>query len=141
MAGYGLPLPEAARAGLAPRARAVVLAAGDMKVGLVSLELMLVPDALVAAVRERTASLGLGAVVVVATHTHSSFGGYDARLAAQLGGTGRFREASLKAAVEGASEALRRRPPSSPTSPWRWGRHASRDWCAHARAASHRRES
>ncbi|WP_095984590.1 neutral/alkaline non-lysosomal ceramidase N-terminal domain-containing protein [Cystobacter fuscus] len=107
VAGYGLPLPEATGAGLPPRARAVVLAAGDMKVGLVSLELMLVPDALVAAVRERTASLGLGAVVVVATHTHSSFGGYDARLAAQLGGTGRFREASLKAAVEGASEALR----------------------------------
>jgi neutral ceramidase len=107
VAGYGLPLPEARGAGLPPQARAVVVAAGDVKVGVVSLELMLVPDALVAAVRERSASLGLGAVVVVATHTHSSFGGYDARPAAQLGGTGRFREEALKAVVEGASEALR----------------------------------
>ncbi|MET0402625.1 MAG: neutral/alkaline non-lysosomal ceramidase N-terminal domain-containing protein, partial [Cystobacter sp.] len=108
VAGYGPFLPEATGAALPAQARAVVLAAGDVKVGVVSLELMLAPDALVAAVRARTAELGLGAVLVVATHTHSSFGGYDARLAAQLGGTGRFREDSLKAVVEGAHEALRR---------------------------------
>ena len=107
VAGYGLSLPEASGAGLPPQARAVVLAVGELKVGLVSLELMLVPDALVAAVRERSAPLGLNAVLVVATHTHSSFGGYDARLASQLSGTGRFREDALKAAAAGASEALR----------------------------------
>jgi neutral ceramidase len=106
VAGYGLALPEARGASLAPQARAVVLAVGDVKVGLVSLELMLVPDALVAAVRERTAALGLGAVLVVATHAHSSFGGYDERLASQLAGTGRYREDSLQAAAQGASEAL-----------------------------------
>jgi hypothetical protein len=78
-----------------------------VKVGLVSLELLLVPDELVAAVRERAAGLGLQHVVVVASHAHSSFGGYDSRLISQLVGTGRFRKAALEAAVAGASEALR----------------------------------
>ncbi|WP_375770862.1 hypothetical protein NR798_08175 [Archangium gephyra] len=107
VAGYGPPRPEASQADPAPQARAVVLAAGNVKVGLVSLELLLVPDELVAAVRERAAGLGLQQVVVVATHAHSSFGGYDPRLVSQLAGTGRFRKAALEAAVAGASEALR----------------------------------
>jgi hypothetical protein len=107
VAGYRPPRPEAHQADLEPQARAVVLAAGDVKVGLVSLELLLVPDELAAAVRERAAGLGLQGVVVVATHTHSSFGGYDARLVSQLAGTGRFRKEALEAAVAGASEALR----------------------------------
>ncbi|MFY0564348.1 hypothetical protein ACN28E_10905 [Archangium lansingense] len=107
VAGYGPPRPEANQADPVPQARAVVLAVGNVKVGLVSLELLLAPDALVAAVRERTAGLGLQHVVVVATHAHSSFGGYDPRLASQLMGTGRFRKAALEAAVAGASEALR----------------------------------
>ncbi len=106
VAGYGFAPPEARSAGLPPQARAVVLESGGLKVGLVSLELMLVPDALVAAVRERAAPLGLNAVLVVATHTHSSFGGYDARPASQLSGTGRFREDALRAAATGAGEAL-----------------------------------
>lgn len=72
VAGYGPPRPEASRADPVPQARAVVLSSGDVKVGLVSLELLLVPDELVAAVRQRTADLGLQGVVVVATHSHSS---------------------------------------------------------------------
>ena len=107
VAGYGPPRPEASQADVAPQARAVVLAMGDMKVGLVSLELLLVTDELVTAVRERAAGLGLQHVMVVATHAHSSFGGYDSRLVSQLVGTGRFRKAALEAAVAGASEALR----------------------------------
>ncbi|HYO57615.1 neutral/alkaline non-lysosomal ceramidase N-terminal domain-containing protein [Archangium sp.] len=107
VAGYRPPRPEASQADPVPQARAVVLAVGDVKVGLVSLELLLVPDELVAAVRERAAGLGLQDVVVVATHAHSSFGGYDSRLVSQLAGTGRFRKESLEAAVAGASEALR----------------------------------
>ena len=106
VAGYGLPFPEAKGAVLAPQARAVVLAVGDVKVGLVSLELMLVPDALVARVRQRAEDLGLQGVAVVATHTHSSLGGYDARWVPQLMGTGHFREEVLDAVVAGASEAL-----------------------------------
>jgi hypothetical protein len=107
VAGYGPPRPEASQADVSPQARAVVLAAGDLKVGLVSLELLLVTDELVAAVRERAAGLGLQHILVVATHAHSSFGGYDSRLVSQLVGTGRFRKAALEAAVAGASEALR----------------------------------
>ncbi|MFY0525670.1 hypothetical protein ACN28I_21855 [Archangium gephyra] len=107
VAGYGPPRPEASQADVAPQARAVVLATGDLKVGLVSLELLLVTDELVAAVRERAAGLGLQHILVVATHSHSSFGGYDSRLVSQLVGTGRFRKAALEAAVAGASEALR----------------------------------
>ena len=106
VAGYGMRLPEATDAVVPPQARAVVVAVGDVKVGLVSLELMLVPDALVAEVRERAADLGLQGVGVVATHTHSSFGGYDARWVPQLVGTGHFRPEALAAAVAGASEAL-----------------------------------
>ncbi len=107
VAGYPPPRPDASKGEPVPQARAVVLAAGDIKVGLVSLELLLVPDALVAAVRERVADLGLHGVVVLATHAHSSFGGYDARLMAQLAGTGRFREEALEAVVSGADTALR----------------------------------
>ncbi|PTL76455.1 neutral/alkaline non-lysosomal ceramidase N-terminal domain-containing protein [Vitiosangium sp. GDMCC 1.1324] len=107
VAGYRPPRPEASQADPVPQARAVVLGAGDVKVGLVSLELLLVPDELVAAVRERTADLGLQDVVVVATHAHSSFGGYDPRMVSQIAGTGRFRKAALEAAVAGATEALR----------------------------------
>jgi len=107
VAGWGPPRPEASRADPVPQARAVVLAAGDVKVGLVSLELLLVPENLVALVRERTAELGLQGVMVVATHAHSSFGGYDARWVSQLAGTGRFRKDALEAAVAGATEALR----------------------------------
>jgi hypothetical protein len=106
VAGYSPPRPDASQADPMPQARAVVLASGEMKVGLVSLELLLVPEELVAAVRERAADLGLQGVVVVATHAHSSFGGYDPRLVSQLAGTGRFRKAALEAAVAGASEAL-----------------------------------
>jgi hypothetical protein len=107
VAGYRPPRPEASQADPVPQARAVVLAAGDVKVGLVSLELLLVPEDLVALVRERTADLGLQGVLVVATHAHSSFGGYDARWVSQLAGTGRFRKDALEAAVAGATEALR----------------------------------
>ena len=107
VAGWGPPRPEASRADPVPQARAVVLAAGDVKVGLVSLELLLVPENLVALVRERAADLGLQGVMVVATHAHSSFGGYDARWVSQLAGTGRFRKDALEAAVAGATEALR----------------------------------
>jgi neutral ceramidase len=106
VAGYPLPRPEASQADPVPQARAVVLVSGEVKVGLVSLELLLVPEELVAAVRERAADLGLQGLWVVATHAHSSFGGYDPRLVSQVAGTGRFRKEVLEAVVAGASEAL-----------------------------------
>ncbi|RKG60129.1 hypothetical protein D7V80_36270 [Corallococcus sp. CA054B] len=106
VAGYVPPRPEASQAELPLHARALVLEAGGARVGVVSLELLLVTPEITARVRERVAKAGVKEVLVVATHTHSSFGGYDARWAAQLSGTGRYREASVNAVVEGASEAL-----------------------------------
>jgi hypothetical protein len=106
VAGYPLPRLQADQAEPAPQARALVLTLGEVRVGLVSLEVLLVPEALATAVRERTADLGLQGVVVLASHSHSSFGGYDARLVPQFAGTGRFQEAVLEAVVTGASEAL-----------------------------------
>ncbi|MBN9688156.1 MULTISPECIES: neutral/alkaline non-lysosomal ceramidase N-terminal domain-containing protein [unclassified Corallococcus] len=106
VAGYVPPRPEASQAELPLHARALVLEAGGARVGVVSLELLLVTPEITARVRERAAKAGVKDVLVVATHTHSSFGGYDARWAAQLSGTGRYREASVNAVVEGASEAL-----------------------------------
>lgn len=108
VAGYPPPRAEARQANPPLHARAVVLASDDVRVGLVSLDLLSAPDALVRGIRERTADLGLQGVLVFATHTHSSFGGYDERLMVQLAGTGRFRPAAVEAAVSAAEEALRK---------------------------------
>lgn len=106
LAGYQPPRPEASQAELPLHARAVVLEAGGARVGVVSLELLFVTPEIVEQVRERAARAGVKEVLVVATHTHSAFGGYDSRWVAQLSGTGRYRAASVNAAVAGASEAL-----------------------------------
>jgi hypothetical protein len=79
---------------------------GAVRVGLVSLDLLSVTAPLVEKLRLRAADLGLNDVLVFATHTHSSFGGYDERPVAQLAGTGRYREASVEAAVSAGSDAL-----------------------------------
>jgi neutral ceramidase len=106
VAGYSPPRPEASQAELPVYARALVLESGGARVGVVSLELLFVTPEIVAKVRERATRAGVPEVLVVATHTHSSFGGYDARWVAQLSGTGRYVQASVDAAVAGASEAL-----------------------------------
>ncbi|RYZ38826.1 MAG: hypothetical protein EOO71_22405 [Myxococcaceae bacterium] len=106
VAGYAPPRPEASQAEIPLQARAVVLEVGSARVGVVSLELLFVTPEIVEQVRERAARAGVKEVLVVATHTHSSFGGYDARWVAQLSGTGRYVPAAVSAAVAGASEAL-----------------------------------
>jgi len=106
VAGYPPPRPEASQAEPALHARAVVLQAGEARVGLVSLDLLLVTGPMVAQIRERASDLGLRGVLVFATHTHSSFGGYDARVVSQLVGTGRYRPATVDTAVSAASDAL-----------------------------------
>jgi neutral ceramidase len=108
VAGYPPPRPEASQANPPLHARAVVMQVGEARVGLVSLELLSVTAPMVEQIRARVAGLGLRDVLVFATHTHSSFGGYDARVVAQLVGTGRYREAAVGAAVSAASEALHR---------------------------------
>ena len=106
VAGYAPPRPEASQAEMPLHARALVLEAGGARVGVVSLELLFVTPEIVEQVRERAAAVGVKEVMVVATHTHSSFGGYDTRWVAQLSGTGRYQRAAVDAAVAGASEAL-----------------------------------
>ena len=108
-AGYPPPRREVTQSSPPLHARAVVLEAEGLRIGLVSLDLLSVSPEIVSAVRSGAdaAGLALNELVVVATHTHSSFGGYDPRLVAQLAGTGRFREESVHAASDCAVRALR----------------------------------
>lgn len=103
-AGYGPARPELKAAVMPLEARAVVLSEGDVTFGVVSLDLLLIPDEVAREVREKS---GLTDAWVVATHSHTSFGGYDGRWAAQLAGTGRFRSDAREAVVTAAVEALR----------------------------------
>ncbi len=105
LAGYFPPLEERAAAEPALQARAVVLEVAPHSVGLVSLDLLSVPDDVVAEVRSRIGAT-LGEVWVLATHTHSSFGGYDSRPVAQVAALGRFRSEARAAVVEAAVRAL-----------------------------------
>lgn len=67
-------------------ARALVVDVGGTKLGLVSLEVVVVPASLRHAVEAAAAPLGLGALVVTATHTHSGPGGYwDKWIAEEIG--------------------------------------------------------
>ncbi len=105
VAGYGPMRPSASRATRPLRARAVVLQVGEVKAAVVSLDVLLVSDAIVAEVRAKS---GLADAWVVATHSHSSMGGYDERPLAQLAGTGLHREVAKAALVRAAVEALLR---------------------------------
>lgn len=106
VAGFGPMRPEATRSALPLHARAVVLEQGPLRVGLVSLELLLIPRSLTEAIEARAAALGLDALLVTATHSHSSFGGYDDRLIFQLAGTGAARSDVSGAVVSAAASAL-----------------------------------
>jgi hypothetical protein len=106
MAGYSPPRKEASEADPPLHARALVLEAGGARVGLVSLELLSITQEVSARVREKARALGLGDVLVLATHTHSSLGGYDPRLVAQLVGIGRYRPETVDAILSAAGAAL-----------------------------------
>lgn len=103
-AGYGPPLRQTVSSGAPIMARAIVLREGAVTFGLVALDLLLVSDDITAEVRAKS---GLGDTWVAATHTHSSMGGFDRRLLAQLAGTGRFRSDARDAVVTAAVEALK----------------------------------
>ncbi|MFN7135510.1 MAG: hypothetical protein ACK4N5_25790, partial [Myxococcales bacterium] len=91
VAGYPPLRPTATEAGPLD-VRALIVGSGGRRAALVSVEALLVPDTLVARVRERAAALRLDALLLTATHTHSSFGGYDPHLLAEIAGTGRHDE-------------------------------------------------
>lgn len=107
IAGYGLFRPEANRAASPLFARALVLQAGETKVALVTLDVMTLSDEVVSGVRTGATALGLTETWVVATHPHSSMGGYDPRPLAGLMGIHSYREAVRAALVDGALSALR----------------------------------
>jgi hypothetical protein len=104
--GYGLVRPEVSRVVLPVSARAVVLASDDERVGLVTLDLLLADAGLVQAIRERVEGLGLSAVWIAATHTHSSAGGFAWNPVAQVAATGRIRPEVRARVVEAVSRAL-----------------------------------
>jgi neutral ceramidase len=94
-------------------ARAVVLAAPGCKVALASADVLLIPEAVEAAVRAQVADLGLDGLVVAATHTHAGPGGYWEHSAGERIATGpydpRIRDAIatvIAVAIRRADEAL-----------------------------------
>jgi len=93
--------------------RALVLTCGGRSLAIVLADLVLVPDALARELEARLVDLRLDGVLMAATHTHSSFGGFDARVLAQAAGTGRYRrevaEGLLSHAAAAVREAHRRR--------------------------------
>jgi neutral ceramidase len=111
LAGYG-PLRGAAR-GVRdpPMARAVAIG----PLGLVALDLVEVPAALVDEIRRR--SPGTSPLWVVATHTHSGPGGIDPSPLAQALGVGRFKrdrfDSIAACATEAVSQARSRAEPST----------------------------
>ncbi len=87
-------------------ARALVVAEPGCAVGLLSLEILLVPPALARAVERRGRELGLDQVIVAATHTHAGPGGYwDSFLGGRLA-TAPYRPEVLAALEEAAVRAL-----------------------------------
>ncbi len=98
--GYGPWHAEVSSAAVPLVARALVLEVGGQRVGLVQVDTLLVTDALTATVRAAAPF----PVALVATHTHSSLGAYDARLAAQATALGRYRP-EVEAAVADAAKA------------------------------------
>jgi neutral ceramidase len=88
-------------------ARALVLSTEGCTVALVSAELLLVPGSLADAVRERVADLHLDGLVVAATHTHASVGGYWDHAVAERIATGPFDQALFDAIAERIAAAIR----------------------------------
>ncbi|MGC4122023.1 MAG: neutral/alkaline non-lysosomal ceramidase N-terminal domain-containing protein [Myxococcales bacterium] len=112
VAGYPPPRPTAKTSGPLS-ARALVLSAGDKSVALISAEVLEIPQRVAQAVRARAKELGLADAAVTATHTHSSFGGYDRNPVAEIGATGSWQQeredaliARLKEALDKANQAL-----------------------------------
>ncbi len=106
IAGQRIPRPVAKSAREPLFARAVVVEVEAVRVGIVALDLLTVPARLSSAVRQQASALELDELWVVATHTHSSLGGYDDRELSEVAGTGSFRQDAFDAVVRAAVKAL-----------------------------------
>ncbi len=111
LAGYGARGPgNRAQGVLEPvSARALVLADPDgTRVGLVVVDALIVTPDLRRAVTGGAAELGLDALVVAATHTHSGPGAYKDDRVAELAILGWYRPESREALIDAALSALQR---------------------------------
>jgi len=106
VAGYGLPRATATRVEFPVRATALVLQAGRLRLGLLTLDVLVGDAALEASIREATQQLGLTALWVATTHTHSGPGGYAGNAIVQVAGTGLLQPKVRDAVVEASSSAL-----------------------------------
>lgn len=88
-------------------ARALVLEAGERRAGLVNADLLLVTIELRDLLLSRVSDLELDFLVVTATHTHCSIGGYVDNRFAELAVMGRFDPEALAIVLDGMEAALR----------------------------------
>ena len=104
VAGYAPPRPTATSAAAPLTARATVVQVGDALVSLVTLDTCFVTARMQRAVQEGQP----GRVWLIATHTHTSVGGYDARPVAELAALGWYDAVEEAALVEAARTAVAR---------------------------------
>ncbi|MCL2179431.1 MAG: neutral/alkaline non-lysosomal ceramidase N-terminal domain-containing protein [Proteobacteria bacterium] len=102
VAGYGPPRANAMAQTLPLYARAIALTTDNFALSLLSVDILLVSQALVDTLRQK---LG-GEVLLVPTHSHSSLGGVDGRWQMQVAAMGRFKEASFQAVLHACLEAV-----------------------------------
>lgn len=117
VAGYPPRRAEASRILYPLRARALVLEVDRLRVALVSVDLLTMPESLATEIRSAVQDLQLAQVWVTASHSHSSAGGYDPSVLAQFAGTGLYQatvhDSLSRAAVEALRQATGRLAPAS----------------------------
>src|SRR5260370_1112877 len=106
-AGYAPPRPEVTAAAHPLRARALVLQVGGLRVGIASLDVLLIPDSLTSEVVTGLQDLRFAQLWISGTHTHSSLGGFDPRPISEMAGMGRYQQAVEQSVVHAAASALR----------------------------------
>jgi neutral ceramidase len=89
-------------------ARAVLLASGEARIAVVEAEILLVPDTLRAAVLSRLGDVPLSGLVVTATHTHASPGGYYENCIAERVAMGSYDPRMRDLIANAMAEAVRR---------------------------------
>jgi neutral ceramidase len=90
-----------------PRVNALVLREEGLSAAIVSADILLVTPELRRRVEARLADLGLGALLLAATHTHAGPGGYwDDRLGARIA-TGPFEAARLESLAARVEQSVR----------------------------------
>jgi neutral ceramidase len=102
--GYPPPRNTVDRATSPIFARALVLETGGQRLGLVLLDVLLIPPQLRDAIGPPEGHTF--PTWVLATHTHSGPSGFDPRLASEVGALGSFHPDELKRLAEAAREAL-----------------------------------